>query len=418
MTPPFDTELEDLRSRSLLRVLREFRAHGDSWLQTSGAKVNNFASNDYLGLASHSKIAEAAKQAIDEFGVGSTASRLICGTLAPHARLEETLAAFKGTQSAISFTSGYAAALGTLPVIAGPNDVVILDKLAHACLIDAARLSRAVVRVFPHNHLGKLESHLQWAKREHPEARVVIVTESIFSMDGDRAALDAIVALKQKYDAVLLLDEAHAVGVIGPKGRGLAEEMGLAAEVDIQMGTLSKAVGASGGYICGSRALVQLLVNRARSFIFSTAPPPMAAAAAKAGLELIQSEEGDALREKLWSNIRAFCAKLPASAPVENQQSSAILPWIVGAERDAVDASRFLFERGQFVPAIRYPTVAKGTARLRISLSAAHTPEQLTELAGALADWHRGSRPKPPAQQTAKPKEPPAVWTSAPATAP
>ena len=243
-------------------------------MQIVGQQLVNFSSNDYLGLANDPRLREAAIDAIEEFGVGAGASRLISGTQSPHVRLETALARWKGTQAALCFSSGYAAAIGTIPALVGKHDVVLLDKLAHASLIDGARLSGAILRVFPHNHLGKLESHLEWAQREHPDRRVLIVTESVFSMDGDRAPLRQLIDLKKRFGAMLLLDEAHAVGVIGPNGRGLAAEEGLAEEVDVQMGTLSKALGVSGGYICGSRGLIEWLVNRARSFIFSTAPPP------------------------------------------------------------------------------------------------------------------------------------------------
>ena len=215
MNDPFLEDLSEIRARSLHRRLREMTLSPDGSVAPVGRPMLNFASNDYLGLAGHPALREAAKAAIDEFGVGAGASRLVCGTLPVHLRLEEKLAKFKGVEAALSFSSGYAAAHGALSALAGPDDVVILDKLAHACLIDAARSCRAVLRVFPHNHLGKLESLLQWANGEHPNARVIICTESVFSMDGDRSPVRDLVALKKKYGALLLLDEAHAVGVIG-----------------------------------------------------------------------------------------------------------------------------------------------------------------------------------------------------------
>jgi len=376
MSRRFEDELDALQQQSLLRRLRVLESQPGTGIDYAGRHLINFSSNDYLGLAGERFLKEAAKQAIDEYGVGSTASRLVCGTLAPHLLLEEKLAAFKGAEAAVSFSSGYATALGTLNALAGKEDVIILDKLAHASLIDGARLSGATLRVFPHNQMEKLEAHLQWAREKHPEARVLVVTESIFSMDGDRAPLADIVELKDRYGALLLLDEAHAVGVVGANGRGLAELLGLTARVDIQMGTLSKALGVSGGYICGSRALIDWLINRARSFVYSTAPPAALAAAAAAAIEFMQSAAGEARRQRLWGNLKILAAGLPPGLTPEKLQS-AIVPVMLGAEETALDASRMFFERGFFVPAIRYPTVARGTARLRLTLSAAHLPEEI-----------------------------------------
>jgi 7-keto-8-aminopelargonate synthetase-like enzyme len=252
-------------------------------------------------------------------------------------------------------------------------------------------LSGAILRVFPHNHLGKLESHLNWAQREHPGKRVLIVTESVFSMDGDRAPLAQLIDLKKRFDALLFLDEAHAIGVIGTNGRGLAAELGLASEVDVQMGTLSKALGVSGGYIGGSRSLIEWLVNRARSFIFSTAPPPAVAAAALAAVDFLASREGEERRRILWERIGTLRGSLPRrpwdgpASPTPSSSGSAIHPWMVGGEQGAIDLARSLQAEGFLVPAIRYPTVAKGSARLRITVTAAHTETQISALCAALA---------------------------------
>ncbi len=296
MSEQYKEQIQALRAHALHRKLREIGSAQGPEVRIVGQELVNFSSNDYLGLANDIRLREAAKAAIDEFGVGAGASRLISGTQSPHVRLEAALANWKETQAALSFSSGYAAAIGTIPALVGKQDVVLLDKLSHASLIDGARLSSAILRVFPHNHLGKLESHLNWAQREHPGKRILIVTESVFSMDGDRAPLAQLIDLKKRFSALLLLDEAHAIGVIGTNGRGLAAELGVADDVDVQMGTLSKALGVSGGYICGSRSLVEWLVNRARSFIFSTAPPPAVAAAAVAAVEFICSDEGEERR--------------------------------------------------------------------------------------------------------------------------
>ncbi|CAN5620102.1 8-amino-7-oxononanoate synthase [soil metagenome] len=384
MSELFEEQLEALHARSLHRKLREIGTAQGPAVRIVGRELINFSSNDYLGLAADPILRQAAIAAIAEFGLGAGASRLISGTQSPHVLLESTLAKWKGAPAAICFSSGYAAALGTLPALASKQEVVILDKLCHASLIDGTRLSGATLRVFPHNHLGKLESHLEWARREHPDARVVIATESVFSMDGDRAPLQELVELKNRFEATLLIDEAHAVGVIGPHGRGLAAELGLEGEIEVQMGTLSKSLGVSGGYICGSRNLIDWLINRARSFIFSTAPPPALAAAATAAIRFLNSEEGDARRKLLWRRIVQFRKLLPDGGAAFGKPSAAIIPWMVGDERRALDLARALQQENFFVPAIRYPTVAKGAARLRITISAAHSALQIASLGEAL----------------------------------
>lgn len=376
-------DLEFLRQRALLRRLREITGRDGTRIEYSGRQLTDFSSNDYLGLAEASFLREAAKAAIDEWGVGSGASRLVSGTRSPHLRLEEALAAFKGTEAALAFSSGYAAAVGTISAVVGKGDVLILDKLVHASMVDGARLSGALIRVFPHNNLNKLEGHLQWARREHPKARVMILTESVFSMDGDRAPLAEMVELKERYGATLMVDEAHAVGVIGKEGRGLAERLGVAERIDIQMGTLSKALGGTGGYICGSRTLIDFLVNRARALVYSTAPAPATAVTALAALQFLQSPEGEALRKQLWENLKLLAEGLPVRLVPERLQS-AIVPIVIGDEGEALGASKLLYDQGFFVPAIRYPTVAKGAARLRVTVSALHTPEEIRTFTAAL----------------------------------
>jgi 8-amino-7-oxononanoate synthase len=384
----FAEQLQQLRVRSLDRHLREVAGAQGAIVEFAGNRLINFSSNDYLGLANDPRLREAAAAAIEKFGVGAGASRLISGTQSPHLDLERALAKWKGTPAALSFSSGYAAALGTIPALVTKGDVVLLDKLCHASLIDGAKLSGALLRVFPHNHLGKLESHLNWAQREHPGKRVLILTESVFSMDGDRAPLRELVELKKRFSAVLLLDEAHAIGVIGPNGRGLAAAENLNGDVDVQMGTLSKALGVSGGYICGSRSLIEWLINRARSFIYSTAPPPAIAAAARAAVEFLAAAEGEERKLLLWERIKLVQKNLPcdSAAPSKTNPNaaSAIFPYHVGNEQRAIDLAAALREEGFFVPAIRYPTVAKGAARLRITVTAAHTEEQITSLCEVL----------------------------------
>lgn len=375
-------ELEAIRRENLYRRPRTIEDANGPEMVSNGRKLIQFASNDYLGLASSTELRAAFQEAAGRWGAGSGASRLITGTQVPHLRLEEDLAAFKRTERALAFSSGYATALGTLTSILGKDDFVILDKLCHACLIDGARLSAATIRVFPHNDLEKLEHHLAWAReKSQPSSRILVVTESVFSMDGDRAPLREIVELKDRHGALLMVDEAHAVGVTGPHGRGLADELGVADRVDLQMGTLSKALGVSGGYLCASQDWIELIANRARSWIYSTAPPPSLAAAASAALELSMGAEGDRRRRDLWENI----ATLDASLQRPEAGASAISPHMVGEPEAALRLSAELEARGFLVPAIRFPTVPRGTARLRISLSALHRPEQIHSLAENLA---------------------------------
>jgi 8-amino-7-oxononanoate synthase len=297
----FEEQLKALRAASLDRHFSEIGTAQGPEIEIAGRRLINFSSNDYLSLANDSRLRKAAIAAVNEFGVGAGPSRLISGTQSPHLRLERALAEWKGTAAALCFSSGYAAALGSIPALVTKNDVVLLDKLCHASLIDAAKLSGARLRVFPHNNLHKLESHLEWARRDYAGRRVLIVTESVFSMDGDRAPLRELIELKKRFDALLMLDEAHAVGVIGLHGRGLAAAENLS--VDVQMGTMSKALGTSGGYVCGSDDLIEWLIIRARSFIYSTAPPPAIAAAALAAVNFLSSSVGEERRLLLGERI-------------------------------------------------------------------------------------------------------------------
>src|SRR5437667_3660144 len=381
----FQEQLEALRACSLDRHLRELTSAQGPEIEIDGRRLINFSSNDYLGLANDPRLRKAAIAAITEFGVGAGASRLISGTQSPHVRLEQALAKWKGTEAALCFSSGYAAALGTIPALVTKDDIIVLDKLCHASLIDGAKLSGAILRVFPHNHLGKLESHLEWAQRQHSGKRVLIITESVFSMDGDRAPLRELIELKKRFDALLMLDEAHAIGVIGANGRGLAAEQNVSDDVDVQMGTLSKALGASGGYICGSRNLIEWLINRARSFIYSTAPPPGIAAAAQAAIDFLSSPKGEEHRVLLWKKIKLLRELLPVnSMNTKAKNGSAIFPWIVGDEQAALNLASALGDEGFLVPAIRYPTVAKGSARLRITITALHQEDQIQSLCEAI----------------------------------
>ncbi len=372
MPGPADS-LRRLAAEGLLRGLRPLDSPAGVRVVRDGCGLWNFASNDYLGLARHPEIEAALIEGVQRFGAGSAASRLVCGSLPPHRMLEEDLAAAKQTEAALTFSSGFATALGAIPAIVGKADFVFLDKLSHACLVDAARLSGATLRVFPHNDLGKLERLLGSTRAKSPSARILVATESVFSMDGDLCPLRKIVELTEIHAALLLLDEAHGFGVLGEHGMGLAEQENLQQRVTFQMGTLSKAAGLSGGYLAASRDWIDLLTNRARSFIYSTSPPPALAHAAIASLALIRSADGKSLRAKLRQNIARLS---PARTP--------IIPIVLGSNQAALTAASALEQAGFLVPAIRYPTVPRGTERLRISVSAAHSIETMDAMAARL----------------------------------
>lgn len=402
-------QLADWDRQRLRRRLKVARPVSGKRVATEEGELLVFSSNDYLGLSRHPAVVAAAVQAVETEGAGAGAARLVCGSTEAHARLESALAAFKGSERALSFSSGYAAALGVLPAVVGPGDCVVLDRLAHACLVDAARLSGARLRVFRHNDLDDLERILRWTDeartrgfRSDPEAgtgagtgagaggrtepgRVLIVTESVFSMDGDRAPLREIVALKAAHDAWLLVDEAHATGLCGAGRRGVIEELGLEGRVELPMGTLGKALGTAGGFVSGSVVLIDFLVNRARSFVFSTAPPPAVAAAAAAAVELVRGEEGAVRVARLGANLEAMHAGLVEAGWTLAAPVSPIVPLHVGDEGDAVRLSEALRGEGLLVPAIRYPTVPRGRARLRVTLSAAHDAEDIAAFQRGLA---------------------------------
>jgi 8-amino-7-oxononanoate synthase len=371
--PSPSEELRKLQADGLLRALQPLDSPAGPQVTRAGRSLWNFASNDYLGLARHPEIEAALIEGVRRFGAGATASRLVCGTQPPHVLLETALAQAKQSEAALVFSSGFATALGTIPAIVGKTDFILLDKLSHASLVDAARLSGATLRVFPHNDLHSLGRWLARIRAKAPAARILVATESVFSMDGDLCPLRDLVELTETYGALLLLDEAHAFGVLGESGMGLAEQESLQHRIPFQMGTLSKAAGLSGGYLAASREWIDLLTNRARSFIYSTAPPPALAHAALASLSLIRSPEGRALRTRLQHKLRLI-----------SHSPTPILPKILGSNEITLAASATLANAGFLVPAIRFPTVPRGTARLRISLSASHPPEAVTALAAAL----------------------------------
>ncbi len=369
-----EEELDALERDGLRRRLRPLESPPGPSVTRGGRRLWNFAANDYLGLAGSAAVRDAFHEGLDRFGHGATASRLVTGSQPPHEAFEEELAAAKSAAAALLFSSGFAAALGIIPALVGKDDTIILDKLCHASLIDGARLSGATLRVFPHNDHARLGELLARTRTKFPDQRILILTESVFSMDGDLCPLREIVDLKDRQGALLLVDEAHGFGVLGPRGMGLAEELGVQDRIEFQFGTLSKAAGLAGAYLATTSAWRELLVNRARSFIYSTAPPPALAHAARRSLGILRSTEGAGLRAALDDRIQ----RLSPGA------RSPILPIVLGDNPRALDAAASLEEAGFLVPAIRFPTVPRGTARLRISLSASHPVEAVGELAVAL----------------------------------
>ena len=373
-------EIKKIEEENLLRELKHGSQETGTVFHFNGHKLINFCSNNYLGLCSHERIKTAAKKAVDSYGVGSGASRLVSGSSLPHHEIENESAVFFEKESAIFFSNGYSAALGTLGAILQPDDIVIIDRLCHASLIDGAKLSGAILRSFPHNNLDKLEKILDaTSKANNKDNRILIVTEGIFSMDGDSPDLSKIVSLKKKYNALLLVDEAHSFGICGEIGKGKLSEYNLSEQADFIMATFGKSAGAAGAVTATSKIWRDLIINKARSFIYSTAPMPSQAAAASEGLKIIQEDEGNLRREKLDSNINLLCTKLNLKRP-----EGAILPIMVGEESASIEISNKLFESGIYAPAIRYPTVARGSARIRITLSADHTDKNITDLADIL----------------------------------
>jgi 8-amino-7-oxononanoate synthase len=361
-------ELAALKNASLYRKLKSVAGDQGPVLTVDGREVLNFSSNNYLGLANHPKLAAAAKEAIDRYGCGSGASRLISGNMTLHEELERRLAQFKGTEAALIFNSGFQANTGILPTLAGEGDVIVSDSLNHASIIDGCRLSRAKTVVYSHCDLDQLEAAL---KHSEGSRRKLIVTESIFSMDGDEAPLAAIVEFAERYGASVMVDEAHATGLFGACGSGVVAKLGLADRVLVQMGTLGKALGGFGAYVAGSAALRELLINRCRSFIFTTALPPAVMAMALAALDLVQNEPER--RENLWNNCRSMTAGLRELGYQISGSASPILPLIVGDAGKCMRLSEGLFELGVFAQGIRPPTVPQETSRLRITLMATHT---------------------------------------------
>ncbi|HMN02257.1 8-amino-7-oxononanoate synthase [Geobacter anodireducens] len=381
MTRSIAGELQQLREQGLHRSLRTVAGSQGSRVVVEGREVMLLCSNNYLGLADHPALKRAAVEAVERYGTGSGASRLVSGTMELHAALEERLARFKGTEAALVFNSGYAANSGIIPALAGRGDVVFSDRLNHASIVDGCLLSRARFVRYPHNDMNALERLLA----EHRGAgRMLIVTDGVFSMDGDLAPLPALAALKRQYGALLMVDDAHGTGVLGESGRGTAEQFGVTADIDLQMGTLGKALGGFGAYVAASAEVVELLVNRARSFIFSTSLPPAVLAAARAALDLVDSPEGDALRRRLARSAALFRDALQGAGFDTMGSETQIVPALVGGAEPVMAFTRRLLEEGYYVQGIRPPTVPAGTCRLRCTLMATHDESDLERAVAAM----------------------------------
>ena len=374
----FREELDELHESGLFRSMRLIHGAQSGRVVLDGREVLLLCSNDYMGLADHPALKEAASRAVERYGTGSGASRLVSGNMEPHLELEARIASFKGTEAALLFNSGYAANTGIIPAIAGRGDVIFSDRLNHASIVDGALLSRARLVRYPHNDIAALRRVM--AETE-TTGRRLIVSDGVFSMDGDLARLSELVALKREFDALLMVDDAHGTGVLGDRGQGSGELSQVMEEIDIHMGTFGKALGSFGAYAAASREIVDYLVNRARSFIFSTALPPAVPAASIAALDLVDSKEGGVLRKRLAENVALFRSALRSSGFNTMGSESQIIPLFVGEAGPTMEFSRLLLAEGIFVQGIRPPTVPAGSCRLRCTVMATHTKEDLLRAA-------------------------------------
>jgi 8-amino-7-oxononanoate synthase len=363
--------LEELRERGLYRRLRLIEGAQGPRVLLDGRDVLLLCSNDYLGLAADARVREAAAEAALRWGAGAGASRLISGNMAPHRELEDALAGFKGYERALLFGSGYLANTGTIAALAGEGEVVFSDELNHASIIDGCRLSRAATAVYRHNDVAHLEELLRSAAGRP----ALIATDGVFSMDGDVAPIAALLELARRYGARLMVDEAHGTGAVGPGGRGAVAAAGLSGEVDVVMGTLGKALGSYGAYVCARGETVDYLVNRARSFVFSTAPPPPAVGAAREALRVLEAEPERV--DRLARNASALREALAAQGLVAGASTTQIVPIEVGEAEPTMDLCERALERGVFAQGIRPPTVPEGSSRLRFTVMATHDPAEL-----------------------------------------
>jgi glycine C-acetyltransferase len=377
-------ELEALREQGLFRRLRILSDEQKATTIVDGRHVVNLSSNNYLGLTTHPKLRERALEAINRYGVGAGSVRPIAGTLEIHMELERRLAEFKKTEAVVVFQSGFAANAGTVAAILSKEDVVVSDELNHASIIDGCRLSRASIKVFPHKDVDAARRVLT----ELPKSqRKLLITDGVFSMDGDLGALPALCALAEEFNCIMMVDDAHASGVFGTNGRGTIDHFGMHGRVDIQVGTLSKAFGALGGYVAGSRSLIEFLYHRARPFLFSTSHPPAVAATCLAAIEVLLEEPH--IIDRLWDNTRFFKAGLRSLGFDTGLSESPITPVIVGDARLAMALSDRLFEKGVFAQGIGFPTVARDKARVRTIVTATHTRSDLQLALDAFAEVGR-----------------------------
>jgi len=376
--------LEDLRSKGLAPKLRVLEGEQKPVCIFDGREVINLASNNYLGLTSHKALRKASVEAVRKLGVGAGAVRTIAGTMKLHMDLEEQIARFKNVEACVVFQSGFTANAGTVSAILGKDDLIVSDELNHASIIDGARLSKATIKVFKHKDVKDCERILE-ENADFP-GKKLIITDGVFSMDGDIAPLPALSDLAEKYGCIMMVDDAHASGVLGQNGRGSVDHFNCHGRVHVQVGTLSKAIGSMGGYVCGSRDLIDFLYLRARPFLFSTSHPPATAAACQAAFALLDSPEGEKLVKKLWANTKFFKRELKKRGFAFKASETPIIPIHVGDAAKAFEFSRKLFEAGVFAPAVGYPTVAEGKARLRAIVSAAHRREHLLKAADTLAE--------------------------------
>ena len=383
MSPPYAAQLDRLKEQDLYRQLRLVEECSPGRVTVDGREALLLCSNNYLGLADHPTLKKAAQRAVERWGTSSGASRLVSGTMALHRFLEERIASFRSTEAALVFNSGYAANTGIISALTGRGDLIFSDRLNHASIVDGALLSRATLVRYPHNDPSALRKALE---RHRTRGLRLIVTDGVFSMDGDIARLRELVALKKEFDALLMVDDAHGAGVLGETGRGSAELCGVMPDVDIQMGTLGKGLGSFGAYAAASREIIDWLVNSARSFIFSTSLPPAVLAASLAAFDIVDSPEGADLRHRLAVNTDFFRDSLRASGFDTLGSETQIVPLFIGDAGLTMTFSRLLLERGLFVQGIRPPTVPAGTCRLRCTLMATHSRGDLEQAVAVISD--------------------------------
>jgi glycine C-acetyltransferase len=375
--------LGELRAKGVAPRLRVLEGEQKAVATFDGKDVINLASNNYLGLTTHKALRKAEIEAVRKYGAGAGAVRTIAGTMKLHMELEERIARFKNVEACVVFQSGFTANAGTVSAILGKEDLIVSDELNHASIIDGARLSRATIKVFKHKDVADCERILQ--ETTDWKGHKLIITDGVFSMDGDIAPLPKLCDLAEKYNCIMMVDDAHASGVLGRGGRGTIDHFDCHGRVHIQVGTLSKAIGTMGGYVCGSRDLIDFLYLRARPFLFSTSHPPATAAACKEAFTLLDSPEGERLVKKLWANTKFFKRELKKRGFQFGASETPIIPIHVGDAAKAFEFSRQLFEAGVFAPAVGFPTVAEGKARLRAIVSAAHKRDELMRAADILA---------------------------------